>query len=198
MAKKQQEQQEEQESTDKEESKFVPVDAYNSLQAKASSEAQARKELEARLAQLEADRKANEEEELRQRQEFEKLWKKEKEEKEALAKRFQQNDQLYKDSIKKSHLKEALGGKIKDQYLDFADISKIELDERGLPTVESLKMVEEKFREEHSQLIPKSSGPDPGDIPPGVGPGKPDRNLESAMTSREAFYELIKPILTKK
>lgn len=184
--------------SEEKEQKFVPADAYQSLQQKAAAEAKEKADLKAKLAQMEADQKAREEREMAEKQQFEDLWKKEKEEKEQIAQRMQKNDELYRESIKKSHLKDMLGGKIKDQYLDFADLSKIQLDDAGRPDSESLKQIADKFREDYPELIPRQEGPDIGNIPPGSGPGKSGINVEDVMNDRYAFHEMIKGVLGKK
>lgn len=178
---------------------FVPAASYKEVQEQAAQRAKEAKELKARLAQFEADAKAKETAELEKKAEFEKLYSQEKQAREEMEARIKRNDELYKESIKRSHLKEALGGKVKDQYLDFADISKIELDDSGRPTAESLEAVASKFREEHSALIPDSDVGDPSMVPAGQGRGNgPSVSVEQAMNDRDAFHKLMKELAKKK
>jgi len=69
---------------------------------------------------------------------------------------------------KKNALKVELQGLRKDEYLQFADVNSIVMDDNGVIDIESVKNVASTFRESYSDLFAKSSSlPDSA---PGKGP----------------------------
>lgn len=185
------------EGKSEEKDKFVPADAYSAAKEAASKTQSENEQLKARLSQLEADQKAKEREELEKKQEWEKIAQQEKEAREKAEKRLNQNDELYKRTIKKTFLKEALGGAVKDQYLEFADIDSITLDENGNVNDESLKVAAEKFREEHSQLIPSKKDPAITRVGSPMNPGLDRNNAKDLVGDRDGFHRVIKDLIRK-
>lgn len=145
------------ESTSKEESKFVPATAYKEVSSDMHKFKSRYREAEAKANELAERLKAIEEEKLKEQQRFEELYEREKAEKERLAQEKEQEKNLYLRSVKISALKNELGGKVKDEYLSFANIDSIELKEDGTLSSESVQNVANDFRQAHPSLIAQDS-----------------------------------------
>lgn len=138
-----------------EESDVVKREAYEGVtkdlhkfKAKAREEAAARAELEVKL-------KAYEEQKLAEEQKWKELYEKRTKEIETVKQQVEQEKNNYLKTVKMAALKAELGN-IKDTYLIHADLSSIEINEDGSLNPESVRSVANKFREEHSMLIPSS------------------------------------------
>lgn len=138
-----------------EESDVVKREAYEGVtkdlhkfKAKAREEAAARAELEVKL-------KAYEEEKLKEEAKWKELYEKRNQEIESVKQQVQQEKQNYLKTVKMAALKAELGG-VKETYLVHADLSSIEFNDDGSLNPESVRSVANKFREEHSMLIPSS------------------------------------------
>lgn len=168
---------------------FVPRDALKKALDEKNALQSKYKEAEAKRQELEEMIASKAREEMEAKQEFEKLYQTEKQKREATEERLNKNNQLFKDTMKKSALKQALGGQVKDQYLAFADIGAIEMDEAGRISEESIKTVAEKFMEEHPGLVPTTKAPNP------TGPngkGTPGTNVDVEKMDREQLFKLIR------
>lgn len=147
--------------------KFVTRKAYEEVSGDMHKYKTALKEREAVINQLEAERKAKEEESLLQQSKFKELWEQEKEEKQRLVQEGLNQKQMYLDTVKKSALKNELGN-IKDVYLSFADLNSISFNDSGSIERESLEAVANKFRADHAELLPKSGQANITSIPAGT------------------------------
>jgi len=148
--------QSQQESTS-EEKKFVPAAAYKEVSSDMHKFKARAKEAEARENELAERIKAIEEDKLKQEKRYEELYENEKTEREKERSERMQERNLYERAVKISALKDELGGKVKDDYLSFAQLDKIELKEDGTLSSESVQNVANTFRQEHPGLIAKDS-----------------------------------------
>jgi hypothetical protein len=139
------------------EKKFVPVDAYKEVSSDMHKFKNRYREAEAKANELAERLKSIEEDKLKEQQRFEELYERERAEKEKIAAERRQEKELYLRSVKISALRNELGGKVKDQYLSFANIDSIELKEDGTLNSESVQNVANSFRQEHPGLIAKDS-----------------------------------------
>lgn len=139
------------------EKKFVPVTAYKEVSSDMHKFKQRAREAEAKATELAERIKAIEENELKKKQQFEELYEREKAARETIENERLQEKELYLRSVKISALKNELGGKVKDEYLSFADINSIDLKEDGTLSSESVQNVANAFRQAHPGLIAKDS-----------------------------------------
>lgn len=116
------------------------------------------KSAEAKIAELEARIKAEEEAKLKEQNEWQQLYEREKQEKQDLLSRAQQQDAEVRRMIKLSALKTELGGSVRDEYLQFADIDSIQINEDGSLSSESVQLVANKFRQDHPTLVSPVEG----------------------------------------
>jgi len=116
-----------------------------------------RKELQARLNEIETQMKAAEEQKLKDNEKWQQLAEQKEKELEHLKQQTLAEKNRYLDSVKRNALKNELGGKINEAYLVHADINSIEFNEDGTLNPESVAAVANKFREDHSTLIPSNA-----------------------------------------
>lgn len=136
---------------------FVRRQAYEEVSNDMHKFKQRAKEAAAKASEYEAKLKAIEEDRLKQQEEWQTLYEKERQQREELQVSVQQEKENYLRSVKLAALKSELGGKIKDIYLNHARLDEIEFDESGALSPESVTAVANKFREEHSVLIPSET-----------------------------------------
>jgi len=130
-------------------------------------------EFEDRVSSIEMEKKVQEEQDLMKKQQFEKLLERRNVEFEAERKRakeleqkLQQADKDRLDSYKLNALVEKLPGKIKKKdYLGFADIDAIEVDENGKINEDSVLRVVNDFMKEHHFLVEAKGKNMPSDAP---------------------------------
>lgn len=143
------------------EGEFVPKRAYEEVSRDMHRYKQSAREAAAAKAEYEAKLKALEEEKLREKQEWKELYEREKQEAEVAKRKAREEREAYLTAVKKSALKNELGGRIKDVYLTHANIGSIEINEDGTINQESLLRVANDFRKNHGELIPPASTPEP-------------------------------------
>jgi len=144
-------------SNSEQKEEYVPRKAYEEQQKDMFKFKSKAKDQAAKITQLEADAKAREEAELEQQQNYQELAKRMQEERDKALADSQASQEKVDSALKRAALKSELG-KVNDLYLVHADLSAIELNEDGLPSSESVKIVANKFREEHAALLPKVGG----------------------------------------
>lgn len=137
------------------EDKVVPRDAYEKVTQDMHKYKSKMKEYEAHMEQLRADLKAKEEAELAEQNRFKELYEKREIELAEAKKEAQRVRDQYLTTAKRAALKQELGGKIRDEYLSFADLNSIALRDDGSIDAESVRMVANEFRKQHGQLIPQ-------------------------------------------
>lgn len=144
------------ESSDEKE-QFVKRSAYEEVTADMHKYKQVVKETKAALNEREARLKAYEEEKMREQGQLKELLDKRDKEIEELRRSTETEKSRYIRAVKMNALKQELGGKIRDEYLSHANVDAIELREDGSLSPESIQLVANKFREEHSVLIPSNN-----------------------------------------
>jgi hypothetical protein len=118
------------------------------------------REAEAAANEYAAKLKAIEDQKLKDQQQWEELYNREREKSEQAEQMREQDKQLYLRSVKLNALKSELGGKVKDEYLSFANLDNIELNDDGSLSSDSVREVANGFRQSHPQLIPADGNPD--------------------------------------
>ena len=128
--------------------------AYEQVSKDMHKNKQKAKDQELVINELQAQLKAQEEAKMHEKEQWKELFEKREAELEAERSKAQNQQERYTKSVKVSALKQELGGKIKDEYLGFADLSNIALNDEGLIDSETLRNVANDFRKQHGQLIP--------------------------------------------
>lgn len=181
------------ESASSEEKKFVPVTAYKEVSSDMHKFKSRAREAEAKANELAERLKAIEENTLKEQQKFEELYEREKAEREREAAERMREKELYLRSVKVSALKNELGGKVKDEYVSFANLDAIEIREDGTLSSESVQSVANAFRQEHPSLIATDSAVNITGTAPGSGvvTEQPEKTLAN-MTVEEKVAQLAK------
>lgn len=129
--------------------------AYEEVTRDMHKNKQKARELDMKLKEVETKLAAQEEAKMQEQQQWKELFEKRSQELEEERRRAQEKDDLLNRSVKMAALKNELGGTVKDQYLSFANLDAIEV-ENGMIDNESVRNVANEFRKEHGQLIPSS------------------------------------------
>lgn len=135
------------------ENNVVSEKAYEEVSRDMHKFKKEREELKAALNEVKTQLKLQEETKMQEQEQWKELYEKTKAETEEEKAKLMQEKQQYMKSVKKAALKSELGGKIKDRYLDFADLDQIVVNEGGLIDADSLLAVANEYRKEHGQLI---------------------------------------------
>lgn len=175
-----------------EQEQYVARKAYEEVTRDMHKNEAKAKEAEARAAELEAKLQAIEEAKLKEQNQWEELYKREREAREAAEQEKSHVRESYLRSVKLSALKAELGGSIKDEYLSFANIDAIELGEDGSLSSETVVNVANSFRKEHPGLIPtKSQANITGQAASSSGIETRDKNVNE-MSLKEKLEQLAK------
>ena len=140
-----------------EQDEFVKRKAYEDVSNDMHKYKSKLKEAQATATEYESKLKAIESDQLKKQEKWQELYENERKAKEELEQRSTNEKQRNNDLIKKSALKAALGGSIDDGYLVHAKLNEIEFNDDGTISPESVEVVANKFREDHSVLIPSTS-----------------------------------------
>lgn len=111
----------------------------------------------AKAAELEAKMRALEDDRLKEQERYKELYEREKKERETVLAQQAQEKARFTRGLKLSALKAELGGKIRDEYLQHANIDAIEMNDDGTLSSESVREIANRFRQEHPQLIPSAA-----------------------------------------
>lgn len=141
-------------------SEVVSRKAYEEVTRDMHKNKQKAKELEMALNEVKSQLKAQEEAKMHEQQQYKELFEKRDAELEQVRSEVQKERSRFARSVKVSALKQELGGKVKDQYLNFANLDAIAVNEDGTIDSESLRNVANDFRKEHGQLIPSNESAD--------------------------------------
>lgn len=134
---------------------FVPAKAYEEVTRDMHKYKNGIKEREAQINELRAQLKAQEEAKLRENEQWQEIAKRREAELEEVKTKYTQETSSFQRAVKRTALKQELGGKIKEEYLQFANLDAIQMDEGGIVDTESLREVANEFRKQHGQLIPQ-------------------------------------------
>lgn len=166
--------------------------AYEEVTRDMHKNKQKAKELEMKLSEYEAQLKAQEEAKLHEQQQYKELFEKRDAELEQARQEAQKERSRFTRSVKMAALKQELGGKVKDQYLSFANLDAITVNEDGSIDSESLRNVANDFRNQHAQLIPTDSSANvTGHAPGSV---EPPQKVDITKMSREQLLERAKQL----
>lgn len=136
------------------ETKVVSAKAYEEVSKDMHKYKSKSKETELALNEALAQLKAQEEAKLVEQNRWEEIAKNREEELLRIQNEMKEKEDRLNRSKKMYALKQELGGKIKDVYLQHADLSSISLKDDGSVDSDSLLAVANEFRQEHGQLIP--------------------------------------------
>jgi flagellar motor protein MotB len=152
------------------------------------------KELEAALNEYQVKLKSIEEDKLVEEKRFKELYEKRTEELEAQKRAARDRENQYLKSIKMVELKKELGVNVRDEYLVHASVDAIEFNEDGSLNKESLVTVANKFRQEHGELIPRSSNVNITGHAASNGEVTPTKTLDQmSMAEKIALLKQLKP-----
>lgn len=145
------------EASQPEENQYVPRKAYEEVTSDMHKYKSKVKDAHAKLNEYEARLKSIEEEKLKEQNRWKELYEKEQHERAKIEEERSRDRKLYLESVKLSALKSELGGDVRPEYLRFADLDSIQIDETGTLSSESVKEVANQFRQNHPSLIPSSN-----------------------------------------
>lgn len=149
-----------------EKNEFVARKAFEEVSRDMHKYKKTMKDAQAKVNEYEARLKAIEEEKMQENEQWKELYEKQKEEAEHVRRLREQDKQQLANAVKKSALKAELGN-VKNEYLTFANLDEIEINEDGSINMDTVQKVANDFRTQHSALIPASSGTDiTGNAPP--------------------------------
>lgn len=140
--------------TPKEDEQNVSRKAYEEVSKDMHKNKQKAKEQALEINELQAQLKAQDEAKMHEKEQWKELFEKREAELEVERSKAKTQQERYTKSVKVSALKQELGGNVKDEYLSFADLSNISLNDEGLIDSETLRNVANDFRKQHGQLIP--------------------------------------------
>lgn len=171
------------------EEQYVPRKAYEEVSRDMHRFKQSAREAEAARVEYEAKLKAIEEEKMAEQNQWKELAEKKQQELELARQELNKKDQLFSSAVKKSALKQELGGNIREEYLSFASIESIELNEDGSLNMDSVRNVANKFREEHGTLLPPAKSDSTAKASPTGQTVSEGKSLDD-MSGAEAFEYL--------
>jgi hypothetical protein len=141
------------------EPKGPSIETYRRTVGEAKKERAKRRELEQRLAEIEAERSAEEETKLAEQGRYKELLDAEKKKFLELQSKFETTERTINNSFKFNALKKALGADIDYKWADYLEAKgvydQIELDEYRRPDETSLAKASEYIRKEYPELIAK-------------------------------------------
>lgn len=135
---------------------YVLKNAYEEVSRDMHKNKAKYKEERARANELETKLKAIEEAKLVEAGEWKEAYEKIRKEKEEAESKAADREKRTEELTKRSALRQELGN-IREEYLDHAKLSEIEIDENGAVSSDSVREVANKFRQEHSVLLPKTT-----------------------------------------
>lgn len=169
----------------------VSVEAHKRLLAQRKADRDKARALEEERNTLKAQLEAKDAETLAEQSRYKELYEAEKKKREESDGKLADMSRAQVESAKKAALREALGIS-KQEYLKFADLSSIQMNDDGTPDSDSLKAVANKFRESYPELLPvKASGTLPNNAPGNGGAPKPPKSYAemSAEELRAAYLK---------
>jgi len=135
---------------------YVSRKAYEEVTRDMHKFKKEREEFKAARNELEAQLKAQEESKMHEKEQFKELFEKRNAELDLLRKEAETERNRFTNATKRAALNQELGGRVKEEYLNFADLNSVVLTEDGNIDRESVRNVANNFRKEHGQLIPNS------------------------------------------
>lgn len=154
----------------------VSVETYKRVLKQRKADREKAKALEEENNALKAERETAENAKLAEANEYKKLYETEKKKREETESKLSEMSNKQVTDAKTKALSEALGGLKKSEYLKFADLSQIQMNDDGTVEGDSLATVVTVFRTNYPELVPikgKDTLPNmapKGYIPPPVKP----------------------------
>jgi len=149
------------------------------------------RELQAQLDAFKSQQTEAEQTRLAEQSEFKKLYETEKAERTKLADNLKTVTTAQVESRKKEALKAELGGVRKDDYLKFADLGMIQVNDDGSVDMDSVKLTANRFRESFPELVAsKQTSKLPHEAAGGFQP--PPKKSLSEMSSMELRAEYVR------
>ncbi len=150
-------------SDDNEEPQTVSLESHNKLLAQRKADRDRARDLQAQLDTFKAAQEEAERARLAEQNQFKTIAENEKKRADTLAAQVTEMTTSRINATKRAAVKEALGGVHKDDYLKFADLSQVQMNDDGSIDPESVKAVASKFRESYPELVAsKGKGNLPG------------------------------------
>lgn len=141
------------------ESDYVSARAYKEVSSDMHKYKSKNKDLEAKLNQLLAEREAQERSQMEEQGRWRELAEREAKARAEAEMSLQAERQKFVSANKQSAVINKLGGFKKKEYASFIDTSNIEIDDRGLPTEESVEREVNRIRQELPELLLAKSTP---------------------------------------
>lgn len=151
------------------------------------------KQAEAKANEFAAQLKAQEEAKMHEKEQYKELFEKREAELEQIKKEANMERERYLNSVKRAALKQEIGAQVKDEYLTFANLDSISINEDGSIDKESVREAANFFRKEHGQLIAPTENTNITGHAATSQPPAAEKNV-SDMNSRELvqYYAKIK------
>lgn len=163
------------ESDNKEEQEVVSKEAYTKVSQDMHKFKSQYKQLESKLAELQAEQEAREKAALEEKEQWHLLYKKAEEKLKNLESERQQERSKFVESHKQNAIIQSLGGFKKPEYNKFIDTSRITVLEDGSIDESSIQSEVERLKKEYPELI-KSNSVKP--LPDSAPKGNPPKPLE--------------------
>lgn len=148
----------------------VSRDAYDRAVAQRKADKVKREAAERERDELKAKLEEQEQAKLNEQNEFKTLYEKEKKKREEAESKLSEMTTSQITNAKKQALNQVLGGTLKSEYLVFAKLGDIEMNEDGSADLESVKRVAAAFKASHPELVPVKAG---SKLPKGANDGTP-------------------------
>lgn len=140
-------------SGETEQNEVVSPETHKRLLAQRKADQERARRAEEELTTLRAEKEAATAAQLAEQKRFEELYTSEKAKREAAEQRATELTQKQIDAAKQSALVRELGGVKKDEFLRFADVASIRVNEDGSVDPDSLREVATKFRQSYPELL---------------------------------------------
>ena len=141
------------EQSDNEEKAFVPKKAYQEVSSDMHRYKGKAKELEAKLNEYQAQLDQIEQAKLEEQGRWEEIARKKDEQLSQVLSEREAESKKFIEHHKKQSVIAKLGGFKKDEYASFINVSAIEVNDHGQPTLESLEAEVERIRANHPELL---------------------------------------------
>ena len=131
----------------------VSYDSYQKVLNQRKADQKKARQFEEELRALREQLKAQENAKLEEKQEYKKLYEAQKAELDAIKSAQAEKDRIMVEKEKQSALVKELGGLKRDEYIRFADLKAIVIDDTGEIDMNSVRMEANRFRQSYGDLI---------------------------------------------
>lgn len=135
---------------------FVKRSAYEEVSRDMHKYKQKAKELEASVNEFQTQLKAQEEQKMQEQEQWKELYEKRQAELEQYRKQAEMERNKSVQTVRLSALRQEIGANVRDEYLKFAPLDSIVVNDDGTIDKDSLREAANTFRKEHGQLIPST------------------------------------------